>query len=556
MQRVASRCFSFWFPCLLVIGWIMWTYTMGCGGEINVTLPGCEDCQDRCIRKSEKAGRCVACLNNKQCQSDKAPTKLCTSDNRCVCGTHKDCGSGYCNVSEGRCVECLENAHCKSEDKPICLRSIARCGGCKPGDVRGCAPSDLKICVKGTQTCKSTGEWDSCKDWEACKYCPNNPCVVGEKQCKTDSKTKPGKYVLCQKDDKGCPVWGTVKKECSSKEVCDNGECVDPSCPPQECQAGATRCADKSNVQTCGKDKTGCLVWQPKSPCPAGKSCSDTLKRCTDCVPKAETCNQKDDNCDGKVDETFTDLGQACEVGKGICKVSGVKICASDGKGTVCGASPGTSSKEQCNGLDDDCDGTIDNGAVCANGKPCKDGICGTPEPGCADGTRELFTKMSKFPLIAGCKGFFRGESLRKARTNQSCGGNQNQACPAAEDLCAKGWHICAKNGDPTDLRNGTTGDDCAKNGPGLFVAASSHCINSKPTCSYRTAGALPCKTGGLCSEPICCGTGCKPGTCTSAVWANKTLCARPKTFIGCANGNSFHGSPTLSGVLCCKDSP
>lgn len=541
----------------LVVGWFVLTQSVGCGGEINVTLPGCEDCPDRCIRKTEKAGKCVACLNDKQCQSANAPTKRCNTENICICGTNQDCGEGYCDITNGRCVECLEDSNCKSPDKKICLRSLERCGECKPSDIRGCAPSDLNICVKGTQICKSTGEWGGCEGWEACKNCPNVSCSVGQKQCKSTNDVIPGTYVVCEQNKDGCPVWGTEVKTCTgANEVCDKGDCVDKSCPPQECAAGATRCADKDHVQTCGKDKTGCLVWQPKQPCPSGESCSDTLQACTNCVPKTEVCNQKDDNCDGKIDETFTDLGQPCEEGKGICKVTGTKICSNDGKSTVCSVSAGKPTQEICNGLDDDCDGVVDNGNLCPNNQPCNNGICGTPEPGCVDGSRELFKNMQKFPLIAGCAGYFRGETLRGARTNQSCGADPNQACPAAEDLCAKGWHICTKNGDPADLKTRVSADDCAQDGAGMFVAASSHCIKSEPTCEYVTSGALPCDRGGLCSEPICCGTDCKPGTCTSAVWPSKTLCARPKSFIGCGNGNSFHGTPTLTGVLCCKDAP
>ncbi|TNE50366.1 MAG: hypothetical protein EP343_08555 [Deltaproteobacteria bacterium] len=546
-----------WLPLGMLWVWVLVGSSVGCGGEIQVTLPGCEDCPNRCLRESDKAGKCVACLNDKQCQTESAPTNRCTDENVCVCGTDKDCGNGYCNISTGRCVECLEDKNCQSPDKPFCIRSLERCGECKPGDIQGCAPSDIQVCVKGTQQCKSSGEWAPCEGWEACKNCPSVPCAVGEIQCKSQNTVTPGKYVVCEKDQDGCPVWSTQEKTCTgANEVCDNGACVDKSCPPQECTAGATRCADKDNIQTCGKDSTGCLVWQPKQPCPSGATCSDKTQTCTSCEPKEEVCNQKDDNCDGKPDETFTDLGQACEVGKGLCKASGTKICSNDGKTTVCSASAGTPAKEICNGKDDDCDGTVDNGNLCPNNQPCNNGICGTPEPGCADGTRELFTNMQKFPLITGCKGYFRGESLRKSRTNQSCGASENQACPAAEDLCAKGWHICAKNGDPNDLKTRVSGDDCATAGAGLFVAASSHCINSKPQCSYMQSGSLPCTPGGLCSEAICCGSDCQKGTCTSAVWPNKTLCARPKSFIGCANGNSFHGSPTLSGVLCCKDTP
>ena len=80
---------------------------------------------------------------------------------------------------------------------------------------------------------------------------------------------------------------------------------------------------------------------------------------CTADTPSAEACNALDDDCDGWVDEAF-DLNSVCEVGVGACNRTGITKCDGDGAAVVCSAMPGEPVDEVCNGLDDDCDGSID----------------------------------------------------------------------------------------------------------------------------------------------------------------------------------------------------
>ncbi len=79
--------------------------------------------------------------------------------------------------------------------------------------------------------------------------------------------------------------------------------------------------------------------------------------------PRGEICGDNLDNdCDGFIDnDVELNLGVACNVGQGICRRTGQNICSSNN--VTCSASIGSSDPrgEICaNGLDDDCDGLVD----------------------------------------------------------------------------------------------------------------------------------------------------------------------------------------------------
>jgi hypothetical protein len=98
----------------------------------------------------------------------------------------------------------------------------------------------------------------------------------------------------------------------------------------------------------------------------------DGVSNSMDCEPAdrrvwsgaLEICDSLDNDCDGTPDDGFG-VGASCTVGTGACRAEGTMQCTSDAVGTRCDAVPGPTAEEACNGGDDDCDGRVDEGEIC-----------------------------------------------------------------------------------------------------------------------------------------------------------------------------------------------
>ena len=168
----------------------------------------------------------------------------------------------------------------------------------------------------------------------------------------TGSRCVAGAY-SCQAGGRVCS--GGVTK---SPEVCNgfdddcNGPVDDVPGIGSPCTTGGVNTKGEcSAVYTCAATNGGG---------PSGLTCTQQV------APKQEVCNGLDDNCDGTVDNAVTDVGVACAVNcpggliancKGECK-AGATICSNGAK--VCANSTGPT-VEICDGLDNDCNGIVDD---------------------------------------------------------------------------------------------------------------------------------------------------------------------------------------------------
>ena len=75
-----------------------------------------------------------------------------------------------------------------------------------------------------------------------------------------------------------------------------------------------------------------------------------------------DICNGLDDDCDGAVDEDFPTKGLSCDGGDSDQCENGALVCNAGGDALECGVEDPANIVELCNGDDDDCDGTVDEG--------------------------------------------------------------------------------------------------------------------------------------------------------------------------------------------------
>ncbi len=293
--------------------------------------------------------------------------------------------------------------------------------------------------------------------------------------------------------------------------------------PDEGCPGGFTDCGGvcvdlATDVHNCGWCGNECASsHEHTEPACAGSSCgwvcaagwvdNDGLPGCeTPCAGSGvELCNGLDDDCD-----TLPDDGFACVMGS---RVECVTTCGTYGTGTCTMAClpPATCTPpaEECNGIDDDCNGETDEGfpaGTCGSCTPdCSGRECG-PDPACATscGTctaPETCNSAGECVCVPGC-------GTRECGPDPVCGLSCG-TCTAPEVCDAWGMCSCVPNctgrvcgPDPV------CGTSCGTCVAPTTCDASGHCVGScTPDCTGRVCGPDPvCGTScGACTAPATC---------------------------------------------------
>lgn len=284
------------------------------------------------------------CVNSAGTVVDCSTTGATPVSQPCKAGTTICAGKLICNGSvkpvAGAKDVCGQDMNCdgRLDNQPNLLTDVHNCGSCG-NDCFALGAHANWTCSQGT-----------------CKV-GTTPCLPGYINCdsKPDCEVQctPSGAEVCNgfDDDCNCKIDDNITTKPSPVQVCGvSAGATDPKCTTGvtvACTSGAWACTFPTGVCTTGT-----------------------------CSTSPDPCDGVDNNCNGVADESFKSpfrttkyLGQPCfsddglpPPGQGACRGSGTYVCNSAGTDTVCNATFQAQNKqpEACDGIDNDCDGVVD----------------------------------------------------------------------------------------------------------------------------------------------------------------------------------------------------
>ena len=489
------------------------------------------------------------------------------------------CGLGVCKVTLDECVDGVPNPCIPGKPNPAgescdgfddnCDGDVDESCSCINDTVQPCyagAPNTQNVgaCKDGSQVCV-LGQWAACigdvtpmgelcnavdddcdgeadegdpEGGAACDTKNLGVCAAGVEHCEAGKLACQQLVMpsddLCDGKDNDCD--GEVDEgNPGGGGTCDTG--LLGLCKPGvfECKAGKVVCTQTvfAGVEKCngfdddcdgtnddGNPDAGgaCLTGQLGICAPGIEACSGGKLVCQQSMMSAaESCNDKDDDCDGAKDDGNPGGGQVCNTGKlGLCG-PGTTSCT---KGNIACLQNVQSAAEACDGKDNDCDGTSDDGnpggnQVCDTGKL---GLCAAGTTACAAGS--IACNQNVKSAAESCDG--QDNDCDGTNDDGNPGGNlacntgKLGLCAAGTTSCSIGNIVCNQSSQPAnELCDGKDNDCDGVKDDGNPGGGATCNTGMQGPCS---AGQTECKLGSIACNQVVFATNEAPSNCQDGI--------------------------------------
>ncbi len=550
-------------------------------GQQGVCAAGTRACQSgalNCVRTTGPTTEiCDGLDNNCMGGVDEGfnVAAACTSTNQGVCrpGTNQCQGNGT--------VACVSTVLPGTRTE-TCNNLDDNCNGTtdegNPGGGLACTTALPGICSAGTTQCQAgtvncvqnlmaatetcNGVDDNCDGTVDNGFNVGAACAVAGQQGRCATGT-----IQCQGGAAACVGRTALTETCNGVDddcngVIDNGNpgggaaCTTGllgicAAGTNQCQAGAVRCVQTlmSTAETCngldddcnGTVDNGLIVDVDGDGSRACGSCGASAAPNCDCNDTnnavrpglAETCNNVDDNCNGQTDEGVNRVCYAGPAGSftGTCPGTGCTprgVCVGVSQACVAGNFPACSAAtpgqtfpgtETCNNLDDNCNGTRDEGL---SGGACTTTLLGVCAPGTEQCTTGSLTCVANVTASAetcnnlddNCNGLvddgvaaqrcFTGPAGTFAGACPGPGCTPRGQCRVGSAVCASGaYGTCTGQTLPvTEVCDGLDNDCNGSPDNGLLIDADGDGSRACLTCAAPASPACDCNDGNNMVRP------------------------------------------------------
>ncbi len=534
-------------------------------GEICLAALGCVPRPpDHCARDTDCT--MTPCLGTWYCDIELG----CQFRSRTSCDDGDTCTADTCDDAHGGC-------HHAPRDGDMDGHGAMSCGGDDCDDMNASRhPGATEVCANGVdEDCNGMVDEGCCVAGLACTTtCGTGgtttcagPMTLGP--CAPPAETCNGRDDNCDGVvDEGC---------CSTGAPCTTscGSTGMTNCPGSTCIPPAETCNGRDDNCDGRVDETCCTAGAPcTTPCGSmGTTTCSTSGTPGPCMPPSESCNGRDDDCDGVADNSFACVRSGTTACTTTCGSAGTRLCGSD-----CSLGACMAPVETCNGRDDDCDGVVDNGYACGAGQtgPCATACgstgtrsclascawdtcippaetCNGVDDNCNATCDEGFTCCAGSTRDCTALGFYSGTAVCRG----DCGGYDTSTCTN----CGNGTKNPGEPCDGADLGGAT----CASIGMGfgsgtlrcaagcmLDTTQCSRCgngqIDAGEQCDGSNLNGATCVTRGLSGGTLRCSSSCAYDTSMCTVFnPTGTYTVSPAPSYTCVFGLVTFGASTMS---------